>query len=136
MPTHQQQLKDAVEVQIKNLVPYKNRTKLPLQEDKVVLAVKRLTEEGWCEALLGRRLPKGKIEILRGHHRVEAARRLGLESAPFIVLEDCDDKKAVELYVRSDNLIDRRSTVFVIDLAMNPPEGYTDKNLAEDLGLN
>lgn len=66
----------------------------PDNQHKIEESIKRL---GMFKPLICRTLEDGKIEILGGQHRWEAAKSLGIEQVPIVNLGIIDDKRAKEI---------------------------------------
>jgi len=65
----------------------------PAEMEKLTASLERY---GWVRPVLARRTDDG-LEILGGQHRVEAARELGHDTVPVIILEDISDTRAREI---------------------------------------
>lgn len=53
-------------------------------------------------APIGRTKSDGRVEMIKGHHQVEAAKRAGLKTIPMWVVEKMDDDEALQLLAFSN----------------------------------
>jgi ParB/RepB/Spo0J family partition protein len=85
------------------LVPHPFNPRLCLHEDRIKSMTASMKENGFdpAFAIIVRKIQE-RLEILSGHHRVEAAKRAGLASVPCWV-KDLDDEEAYMLLVTSNN---------------------------------
>jgi ParB family chromosome partitioning protein len=58
---------------------------------------KSLTKHTAFKPVIVRKLDDGTLEILGGYHRVEAAKELGWETIPTLILKDISDEQAKEI---------------------------------------
>lgn len=91
--------------------------------------LKRSIEDlGFASAVVCRELPDGTLQILGGHHRVEAAVELGLKEVPVLNLGPMDDAKAKKIGLVDNS---RYGTDDTISLAKLYEEiGASDEELA------
>ena len=73
--------------------PWNTNSVSPEAMEKLVASLER---HGWVRPVLARRNGAG-LEILGGQHRVEAAKELGHDTVPVIVLENVSDNRAKEI---------------------------------------
>jgi ParB family chromosome partitioning protein len=94
-----------VEIDVANLVPFANHPFKLYQGKRSEALINSVRESGVLTPIIVR--PQGKkYEILSGHNRVEAAKKVGLQTVPAIVREDLSDDDA-RLIVTVTNLIQR-----------------------------
>ena len=73
--------------------PWNTNSVPPDAMEKLIASLQR---HGWVRPVLARRSGAG-LEILGGQHRVEAAKELGHDTVPVIVLENVTDDRAKEI---------------------------------------
>lgn len=73
--------------------PWNTNSVQPEEMQKLIASLER---HGWVRPVLARR-SGATIEILGGQHRVEAAKELGHDTVPVIVLSDVSDDRAKEI---------------------------------------
>lgn len=73
--------------------PWNTNSVQPAEMEKLVASLER---HGWVRPVVARASGAG-LEILGGQHRVEAAKELGHDTVPVIVLEDVSDDRAKEI---------------------------------------
>lgn len=83
-------------------------------EKKMLDFMDNIRENGIIEPIRARPLPSGRFQILAGHNRVEAARRIGFTTVPAIV-EEVDDNQAGIMLV--DSNVKRREKLSPSELA-------------------
>ncbi len=83
---------------VERILPHPDNPRLFLREDVVEALAARMRESGFpeCHAVLVRPW-NGAYQLAAGHHRVEAARRAGLETVPCWVKEMSDEEAFMEL---------------------------------------
>lgn len=74
--------------------PWNTNSVGPENMEKLCASLER---NGWVRPVLARQLEDGRYQILGGQHRVEAARSLGHDTVPVIVLSDVSERKAKEI---------------------------------------
>lgn len=87
-------LRGLLPVPVRDLRPHPSNPRISLREDVIESIAAQLTERGFHEkhAIHVRPIDDG-FEIISGHHRVEAARRAGLDEVPAWI-EELDDERA------------------------------------------
>ena len=99
---------DIVNVSIESLHPYPNHPFKPYSEEKMAALVESIEQDGLYQPIIIRPIAGiAGFEILAGHNRVEAMRRLGRKDVSAI-MRDVDDDKAA-LVVVSTNLEQREN---------------------------
>ena len=85
-------------IPIDKIKPHPDNPRLSLREDVVEALARQIEEQGFadCHALLVRPL-NGFYQVAAGHHRLEAAKRAGLEKVPCWVKEMTDEEAFMEL---------------------------------------
>ena len=80
-------------VPVDKIIPHPDNPRLSLREDVVESLASRMRERGFpeCHALLARPL-NGSFQVTAGHHRLEAAKRAGLDAVPCWVREMTDEE--------------------------------------------
>lgn len=74
--------------------PWNTNVVLPEAQSKIEESVRRF---GMFKPLICRTTDDGRLEILGGQHRWEAAKNLGIEEVPVVNLGTIDDKRAKEI---------------------------------------
>ena len=87
-----------VEIPIEELHEFKNHPFKVLDDEKMDETIASVREKGILEPIKVRRRPEGGYEIISGHRRVHAAKRIGLRTIPAIV-KDVDDDLATIMMV-------------------------------------
>lgn len=74
-----------------------------MDEDTLDLLIDEIREQGFDEPILVRRHPsiKGHYQIGSGHHRVKAARALGMDTVPAVIKEWTDREQKTALVKRN-----------------------------------
>jgi len=72
--------------------PFRHFDTYGLQAWKIDELKESMKETGVWENIVGRRRKDGKVEIAYGHHRVAAAKALGLKTIPIIIKDLTDDR--------------------------------------------
>ena len=93
-------------LQIDSLVPYPNHPFSLYEGKRMDDMVESIREHGIISPIIVRPIDENKFEILSGHNRVEAAKRLELIEIPAIVKDALSDDEAA-LIVTESNLIQR-----------------------------
>jgi flagellar biosynthesis GTPase FlhF len=70
--------------------PFRNKKRNPIDPNKVEHIAESSTTTGFWKGIQGREVKDGFVQIAFGHHRVDAARKLGLKEIPIEVLELSD----------------------------------------------
>ena len=89
----------ATDIEIKSLVPFSKHT-YDLIEDKVVEYAESIKDYGLFTPIIvwdKKDSISGKYEILAGHHRVEACKRLGKETIPAIIKSGISEEEAIAI---------------------------------------
>lgn len=73
----------------------------PLNEAAVLRLMASIKEDGFWGGVVCRATPEGP-EIVAGHHRIEAALRLGIKKADLFVAGWMDDETAIRIYAREN----------------------------------
>lgn len=96
----------AIEIEISQLVHFKNHPFKLYQGDRLDDMVASIKEHGVITPLIVRPLENNQYEILSGHNRANAAKLADLETVPVIIKEGLSDEEAL-LIVTETNLIQR-----------------------------
>ena len=78
-------------IPIKEIQPFHNHPFTVADNEDMAKIVESIGKVGTITPLLARPLPDGGYELISGHRRLEACRKLGLENIPVIVREMTDD---------------------------------------------
>ena len=82
--------------------PYRMIEVYPWIEPKVESLVRSINDVGFWEGVIARPNPEGSgYQIAFGHHRIEAAKRAGLDKAPIIV-RDLTDEQMIQFMGREN----------------------------------
>lgn len=68
-----------------------------LDNEDMAKIVESIGKVGTITPLLARPLPDGGYELISGHHRLEACRKLGLDTIPVIIREMTDDEAVIAM---------------------------------------
>ncbi len=84
-------------IEISSLVPFENhpfKERSGLEQEELLESIK---ETGLLEPITVRFLSEGKYEIISGHRRVEACKKLGLSKIPATIKELSKDEAIVAM---------------------------------------
>lgn len=96
--------------------------------DNMVKLKRSISDLGFASAVVVRELPNGDLQILGGHHRVEAAVEMGIREVPVLNLGRMEDAKAKKIGLVDNS---RYGTDDTISLAQLYTElGLTNEDLA------
>ncbi len=90
-------LKDAVEIPLDELHPFKNHPFIVRDDDKLQEMVESIKKVGVLNPAIARKDPNGGYELISGHTRKEAAKRAGLATMPVIVRDYDDDMATIAM---------------------------------------
>ena len=86
------------EVSLSKLKPYERNAKIH-GEDQIKMLMASIQEFGFLSPCL---VERGSYNLIAGHGRVEAARRLGMEKVPCVFVEDITEAQR-RAYILADN---------------------------------
>jgi ParB family chromosome partitioning protein len=133
LPTHTE---NVILVALNHLRPYTNHPFKPYSDEKLNALMEDIERDGLHQPIIVRPISNSRgWEILAGHNRVEAMRRLGKSDIPAII-RDVDDDQAV-LIVVSTNLKQRDKLLpsekaFAYKLQMEALQGGENTIIAND----
>lgn len=84
-------------IPIKEIQPFRNHPFTVADNEDMAKIVESIGKVGTITPLLARPLPDGSYELISGHRRLEACRKLGLENIPVIVREMTDDEAVIAM---------------------------------------
>lgn len=84
-------------IPIKEIQPFRNHPFTVVDNEDMAKIVESIGKVGTITPLLARPLPDGGYELISGHRRLEACRKLGLENIPVIVREMTDDEAVIAM---------------------------------------
>ena len=84
-------------IPIKEIQPFSNHPFTVADNEDMAKIVESIGKVGTITPLLARPLPEGGYELISGHRRLEACRKLGLENIPVIVREMTDDEAVIAM---------------------------------------
>ncbi|MBQ7744193.1 MAG: ParB/RepB/Spo0J family partition protein [Ruminococcus sp.] len=84
-------------IPIKEIQPFRNHPFTVADNENMAKIVESIGKVGTITPLLARPLPDGGYELISGHRRLEACRKLGLENIPVIVREMTDDEAVIAM---------------------------------------
>ena len=84
-------------IPIKEIQPFHNHPFTVTDNEDMAKIVESIGKVGTITPLLARPLPDGGYELISGHRRLEACRKLGLENIPVIVREMTDDEAVIAM---------------------------------------
>lgn len=93
---------NVVDIPVEDLIPDEDNPN-EMDEATFDLLIEEIREEGFDEPIQVRPHPKikGKYQISGGHHRVKAAKVIGLDSVPAVIKDWSDRKQKVALVKRN-----------------------------------
>ena len=86
-----------VEIELEKLYPFKNHPFRVSDDEKMDETVESIKNYGVLNPALVRPRSEGGYELISGHRRLEACRKLGLENIPVIVREMTDDEAVIAM---------------------------------------
>ena len=84
-------------IPINEIQPFRNHPFTVADNEDMAKIVESIGKVGTITPLLARPLPEGGYELISGHRRLEACRKLGLENIPVIVREMTDDEAVIAM---------------------------------------
>lgn len=90
-------LKDAVEIPLDELHPFKNHPFIVRDDDKLQEMVESIRKVGVLNPGIARKDPDGGYELISGHTRKEASKRAGLTTMPILVRDYDDDLATIAM---------------------------------------
>ena len=84
-------------IPINEIQPFRNHPFTVADNEDMAKIVESINKVGTITPLLARPLPDGGYELISGHRRLEACRKLGLENIPVIVREMTDDEAVIAM---------------------------------------
>lgn len=84
-------------IPIKEIQPFRNHPFTVADNEDMAKIVESIGKVGTITPLLARPLPGSGYELISGHRRLEACRKLGLENIPVIVREMTDDEAVIAM---------------------------------------
>lgn len=84
-------------IPINEIQPFRNHPFTVVDNEDMAKIVESIDKVGTIAPLLARPLPDGGYELISGHRRLEACRKLGLENIPVIVREMTDDEAVIAM---------------------------------------
>ena len=84
-------------IPIKEIQPFHNHPFTVADNEDMAKIVESIGKVGTITPLLARPLPDGGYELISGHRRLEACRKLGLETIPVIIREMTDDEAVIAM---------------------------------------
>lgn len=85
-------------VKIESVVPnrWRDFALYPIDQEQVARLVSSIEDTGFWMGLQGRHSPNGKVELAAGHHRLEAAKSIGIRTIDMDVA-DLDDEQMLKI---------------------------------------
>ena len=84
-------------IPIKEIQPFRDHPFTVTDDEDMAKIVESIGKVGTITPLLARPLPDGGYELISGHRRLEACRKLGLETIPVIIREMTDDEAVIAM---------------------------------------
>lgn len=84
-------------IPIKEIQPFRNHPFTVADNEDMAKIVESISKVGTITPLLARSLPDGGYELISGHRRLEACRKLRLDTIPVIVREMTDDEAVIAM---------------------------------------
>lgn len=92
------QIKENVQsIPINEIQPFRDHPFTVTDDEDMAKIVESIGKVGTITPLLARPLPDGGYELISGHRRLEACRKLGLDTIPIIVREMTDDEAIITM---------------------------------------
>ena len=92
-----QTTENVLSIPINEIQPFRNHPFTVADNEDMAKIVESIGKVGTITPLLARPLPDGGYELISGHRRLEACRKLGLENIPVIVREMTDDEAVIAM---------------------------------------
>jgi ParB family chromosome partitioning protein len=129
-----------IEVELDNLVDFMDHPFKVLDDDRMAEMIESIRQYGVMNPALVRLLPGGKYEIIAGHRRKYACKKLGLVTMPVRVLE-LEEEDAIILMVqtnlsqREELLPSEKARAYRMKSdAIKRHQGIRGKNTIEEIG--
>lgn len=119
-------------INVDELVPYANNAKLHTAEQVDQIAAS-IEEFGNCDPIAVWHNAEGEPEIVEGHGRLMALKKLGIKQAPIITLDHLSDEQR-RAYILAHNKLNM-NTGFDFAILDNELEGITNIDMS-DFGFN
>lgn len=84
-------------IPINEIQPFHNHPFTVADSEDMAKIVESIGKVGTITPLLARPLPDGSYELISGHRRLEACRKLGLDTIPVIIREMTDDEAVIAM---------------------------------------
>ena len=84
-------------IPINEIQPFRNHPFTVADNEYMAKIVESIGKVGTITPLLARPLPVGGYELISGHRRLEACRKLGLDTIPVIIREMTDDEAVIAM---------------------------------------
>lgn len=84
-------------IPINEIQPFRNHPFTVADNEDMAKIVESIGKVGTITPLLARPLPVGGYELISGHRRLEACRKLGLDTIPVIIREMTDDEAVIAM---------------------------------------
>lgn len=84
-------------IPINEIQPFRNHPFTVADNEDMSKIVESIGKVGTITPLLARPLPDGGYELISGHRRLEACRKLGLDTIPVIIREMTDDEAVIAM---------------------------------------
>ena len=84
-------------IPIKEIQPFRNHPFTVADNEDMAKIVESIGKVGTITPLLARPLPDGGYELISGHRRLEACRKLGFENIPVIIRDMTDDEAVIAM---------------------------------------
>jgi hypothetical protein len=109
--------------------PHRDLHTYPWIEEKVATLMRSIEDVGFWAGIIGRQTDDG-YELAFGHHRVEAARRLGMAEVPLII-EALDDRRMLQFMGR-ENGEDYSANFLVMLNTWEGARGFVAKSMLKE----
>ena len=84
-------------IPINEIQPFRNHPFTVADNEDMARIVESIGKVGTITPLLARPLPDGGYELISGHRRLEACRKLGFENIPVIIRDMTDDEAVIAM---------------------------------------
>lgn len=118
----------AIEIEINRIVPFQNHPFKVKDDDKMEELITSIHMQGILSPVLVRPYGEKGYEMISGHRRMHAAKRIGLEKVPAIVKEMTDDESTIAMVnaniQREELLPSERAFAYKMKMEAMRRQGY------------
>lgn len=126
-------------ISVSDLQPFKNHPFKVLKGEEMEKMIESVRQFGVITPAVARPLSGSKYEIVSGHRRLEACRKLGIETMPVVVREMTDDEAVIAMVdanlQRETILPSEKAFAYKMKLEALKHQGKTSPQLAQKLSV-